>query len=105
MLVKRIAGVVLTLAAVAAALWCADVLSDRRYRLAVISPAPLYSLRPDDYPPSNPLVTTLAPGTPVQVLRMGYGKDFQTFRVETSAGEVGWVVRGEGVEVVSDGSS
>jgi len=32
------------------------------------------------------------------VLRVAYGKDFQTFRVETQSGRVGWVILGQGIQ-------
>ncbi len=87
--------------ALALAGWGADVLSDRRYQLAVVEPTPLLSQSPLEYLPSNPSLTTLQPGQPVKVLRMRYGKDFQTFKIETPSGTVGWVIGGQGIRVVS----
>ena len=84
-------------------LWGGDVLADRSIALAVVSPAPLYSLAPTDYPPSNPVILTISPGQRTKVLRMRYGKDFQAFRVETENGSVGWVVGGEGIKIESGG--
>jgi hypothetical protein len=85
-------------AIVIAALWGGDVLSDRSIKLSVVSAAPLYSIPPTDYPNKNPILLTLSPGQHIKVLRMRYGKDFQTFRVEADNGASGWVIYGEGVQ-------
>jgi hypothetical protein len=87
----------------AAGLWAADVFNDRSYKLSVVEPAPLYSMPPTQYPQTNPIILTLKPGEPIQVLRLRYGKDFEAFQVETSKGVAGWVIGGEGVKVVSRG--
>lgn len=84
-------------------MWGGDVLGDRQYRADVIGPAPLYSLPPHEYPASNPLVSTLRPGEHLRVLRVRYGKDFEALKVETEDGHVGWVIGGEGINVVSRG--
>ena len=85
------------------ALWGGDILLDRAYRISIVESAPLYSLPPHQYPKTNPVLATLAPGTPVQVLRLRYGKDFQAFRVKTNTGLVGWVIGGSSVKVNSHG--
>ena len=100
---RALISVVVVIALVIAALWGSDILSDRAYRIVIVEPAPLYSIPPHEYPKTNPVVATLAPGTSVQVLRLRYGKDFQAFRVETDAGLVGWVIGGRSVKVVSNG--
>jgi hypothetical protein len=82
-----------------AAVWGRDILADQSIKLAVVSPAPLYSLPPIDAPTENAIVLTVSPGQSLKVLRMRYGKDFQTFKVETETGSVGWVVCGEGIQV------
>ena len=88
-------------AVLALAGWGADVASDRRYQLAVVEATPLLSHSPLEYLSSNPPLATLQPGQPVKVLRMRYGKDFQTFKIETTSGTVGWVIGGRGIRVVS----
>jgi hypothetical protein len=80
--------------------WFCDVIADRAYKVEIVLPAPLLSISPVDYPKVNPVLLTLKPGSPVKVLRMRYGKDFQTFRVETSEGIVGWIIGGEEVKVL-----
>lgn len=87
--------------ALAVAGWGADVAADRRYQLAVVEPTPLLSMSPLEYTETNPPLVTLQPGQPVKVLRMRYGKDFQTFKIETTSGTIGWVIEGQGVRVVS----
>lgn len=100
---KRIFAVVSGLVSLAGLLWVGDIITDRSYKVAVVKAAPLYSLPPYEYPKANPLIATLQAGQPIRVLRMRYGKDFQAFRVETESGIEGWVIGGEGVQVVSRG--
>jgi hypothetical protein len=102
-MLKRTAILLFVTVALGGALWGVDVIADRSYRLAVVAPAALYSLPPHEYPQSNPVVATLQPGQPIRVLRLRYGKDFQTFRIETPDGPTGWVVGGEGIKVLSHG--
>lgn len=97
---KAIFGLI---ALVIALVWAGDLYQDQTYKLAVVAPAPLYSLGPHEYPKSNPQVATLQPGEKLRVLRMRYGKDFQAFRVEIHGGQTGWVVSGQGIKVVSHG--
>jgi hypothetical protein len=82
-------------------LWGGDILIDRAYRLVVIEPVPLYSLPPHEYPKSNPTIGTLKPQQAVRVLRLRYGKDFQTFQIETKEGVVGWIITGKELKVIS----
>jgi hypothetical protein len=103
MMLKRTLIIVFIVVALIGGLWGADILSDRSYKLAVVRPAPLYSLPPHEYPRQNPTLATLTPGQHIRVLRLRYGKDFQSFRVETEGGVVGWVIAGEGIEVMSHG--
>ena len=84
-------------------LWARDVAIDRSYKLAVTGPTPLYSSSPIERSSSNPVVAVLQPGEPVRVLRMRYGKDFQTFQVETKNGPTGWLVYGNSIKVLSHG--
>jgi hypothetical protein len=100
---KRAAVILFVAALVVGVLWGADVIADRSYQLAVVAPAPLYSLPPHEYPETNPVSPTLQPGQAIRVLRLRYGKDFQAFRVETPDDRVGWVIGGEGIEVLSRG--
>ncbi len=100
---RSLTTVALVIALAVGALWGADILSDRAYRIAIVEPTPLYSIPPHEYPKSNPVLATLAPGAQIQVLRLRYGKDFQAFRVETNTGLVGWVIGGGSVKVVSHG--
>ena len=92
---------VAVVSAVVAAVWGVDIAADRRYQLAVVEPTPLLSVSPLEYPASNLPLATLQPGQQVKVLRMRYGKDFQTFKIETTSGTTGWVIGGQGVRVVS----
>ena len=85
----------------AGAMFAADVASDRRYVVAVTSPAPLLQHPPHEYPNSNPAMATLQAGEKLRVLRVRYGKDFEALLVERSSGESGWVLSGSGVEVLS----
>jgi hypothetical protein len=87
--------------AVALVPWGLDYWESRQYVVVVISPAPLYSLNPAEYPASNPLTTTLSPGMAIRVLRVRYGKDFEALQIETSGKQTGWVISGEGVKVLS----
>jgi hypothetical protein len=83
------------------AFWSYDIICGRRYQLTVDKPTPVLSVSPTEYPTSNPPVTMLQPGQSIKVLRMRYGKDFQTFKIETPSGDICWVVGGEGVRVLS----
>lgn len=85
-------------------LYLLDVASDRRYVVVVQKDTPLLTLPPHEYPSHNPARAEVKSGQDVRVLRVRYGKDFESLKVETEAGEVGWVVNGLGVEVVSRGS-
>ncbi len=86
-----------------ASLYAVDVAQDRRYVVQVVKATPLLTLPLHQYPRENPLGSLVIPGQRLQVLRVRYGKDFQAMRVETEGGEVGWVLNGNGVEVVSRG--
>ncbi len=90
---------VLMMAILLGVLWGGDKLMDRTISIIVVADAPVYSLPPQDYPANNPQLATLKPGQSVVVTRMGYGKDFQAFHIESSGGISGWVVGGQGVQV------
>lgn len=102
-MLRRIAMTFGMLLAVFGICWWAGVSVDRRYVLAVVSPEPVYSLPPHTYPESNPIVETLTPGQPLRVLRVRYGKDFEAVQVQTPTGQVGWIISGGGVRVLSRG--
>ena len=104
MMLKKVAAIVIVVSAIAATLLVIDVLGDRKYKVAVEGPSPLYALPPYEYPKSNPVLFTLPVGAPLRVLRVRYGKDFQALRVETLEGQAGWVVNGDGVKVLSRGT-
>jgi hypothetical protein len=59
--------------------------------------------RRKDYPSGTRVMGYLEPHQTIRVLQMGYGKDFQAFRVITSDGTTGWVVAGDAVKVVALG--
>jgi hypothetical protein len=90
---------VLMIAILLGVLWGGDLLMDRTISIDVVAEAPVYSLPPQDYPANNPQVATLKPGQSVVVTRMGYGKDFQAFHIESAEGVSGWVVGGKGVQI------
>lgn len=103
LMLRRIAIAFGVLLAVIGIGWWADVSADRRYVLAVVSPEPIYSLPPHTYPESNPIVKELTPDQPLRVLRVRYGKDFEAIQVQTPSGQVGWILSGGGVRVLSRG--
>jgi hypothetical protein len=72
--------------------WWKDVTSDRKYRLAVLTPITLLEEAPQYYPKTNIEVGQILPGETVKVLRMGYGKDFRAWRVRGSKGQEGWFI-------------
>ena len=102
-MLRRVALAFSLLLAVCGIGWWADVSADRNYILAVVVSEPVYSLPPHTYPTSNPIVETLTPGQPLRVLRVRYGKDFEAIEVQTPSGQVGWVLSGGGIRVVSRG--
>jgi hypothetical protein len=73
-------------------LWWSDVTSDRKYSLEVLTPITLLRDAPQDYPKTNIEVEQILPGEKVDVLRMGYGKDFRAWRVKGSKGQEGWFI-------------
>lgn len=102
-MLKRAAIALVLVAAAVAGLWAADVVAARRWVLAVVGPEPLLSLPPHEYPKANPPIRMLSPGEPLRVLRVRYGKDFESIEVEAGHGQVGWVLVGSGVQVLSRG--
>ena len=47
---------------------------------------------PQSYPESNTEIDKILPGEQVEVLRMGYGKDFRAWRVRGEKGQEGWFI-------------
>lgn len=89
---------------VVAAPWFADIAEDREHVVSVVGMEPVYGLPPHEYPQTNPVVGEVRPGQSLKVLRVRYGKDFEALRVELPNGQIGWVLSGGGVRVVSRGS-
>ncbi len=71
----------------------ADILRDRQARIRVIKDTPLLAERPDSLAREARVrvVGTLPHGTPVQVLRIRYGKDLMAIRVDSRLG-AGWIM-------------
>jgi len=76
----------------AAAFWIQDMISDRKQEIIILKPITLLEQAPQDYPKSNKEIGKINPGEQVIVLRMGYGKDFRTWKVKGSKGQEGWFV-------------
>lgn len=98
---RRATITVVAIAFLGVCAWGADVWNDRQFVVAVEAPTQMYERPPHEYPKSNPTVATLKRGEALRVLRVRYGKDFEAFKVETTNGQIGWVVGGEGVRVLS----
>lgn len=81
--------IVITLAAM---FWANDVISDRKQEIIILKPITLFEQPPQDYPKTNKETGKINPGEQVKVLRMGYGKDFRTWKVKGSIGQEGWFV-------------
>jgi hypothetical protein len=87
-------------AAIILGLWVADIASDRSYKLEVMEPTTLLKDAPQDYPGTNSEAGKILPGETIEVLRMGYGKDFRAWRVKGSKGQEGWFIEnGKNVRV------
>ena len=83
-------------------LWVADIASDRGHKLEVLEPITLLKDAPQNYPEKNTEAGKILPGETVEVLRMGYGKDFRAWRVKGSKGQEGWFVdSGKNVRVAN----
>lgn len=98
---RKLTFITTAIAALCALAYGADVLMDRRYVAVIESAASLYALPPHEYPESNPVIATLPLGHPIRVLRVRYGKDFEALQVEATPGQIGWVISGEGVKVLT----
>lgn len=83
---------IIVVAALVLGLWWNDVASDRNYKLEVLAPITLLKDAPQNYPKTNTEVGQVLPGETVEVLRMGYGKDFRAWRVKGSKGQEGWFI-------------
>jgi hypothetical protein len=73
-------------------LWWSDVQNDRKYNLVVISESELFEFPPQDYPKENHVVGKVNSSSRISVLRMGYGKDFRTWKVKTESEIEGWLI-------------
>jgi hypothetical protein len=83
-------------------LWVLDIASDRSNKLEVLEPITLLKEAPQDYPEKNSEVGMILPGETLEVLRMGYGKDFRAWRVKGSKGQEGWFIEsGKNVRVAN----
>jgi len=79
-----------------------DVASDRSYKLEVLTPIILLKNSPQSYPESNTETGKIHAGEQVEVLRMGYGKDFRAWHVKGEKGQEGWFIEdGKNVRVLS----
>ncbi len=83
-----------------AAIWLGDIYNDRRHRLVILGPTPLYAAFPLEQPQSGRVLGMLGPGQSVTVLRMRHGKDFRVFKIETATGIRGWVVEGQSARAI-----
>ena len=54
--------------------------------------AKLLEKRPQDYPKENKEIGKIQIGENVKVLRVGYGKDFRTWKVRGNRGLEGWFI-------------
>lgn len=81
-------------------LWWHDVSIDRSYKLEVLEPIKLLKEPPQDYPKTNSEIDQILAGETVEVLRMGYGKDFRAWLVKGTKGQEGWFMEdGKNVRV------
>lgn len=86
--------------AIGLGLWVADIASDRRHKVEVLEPITLLKDAPQDYPKTNLEAGKILPGETIEVLRMGYGKDFRAWKVKGSKGQEGWFIEnGKNVRV------
>jgi hypothetical protein len=102
-MINRSAYTVLPLAVVAAFMfwtWSKDVAFDKNHKIEVLMPITLLKEPPQCYPKTNIEVGKIRPGEVVDVLRMGYGKDFRAWHVRGPKGQEGWFVEdGENIRV------
>lgn len=74
------------------ALWLRDVIADRRNKIEIMKPITLLEKAPRDYPKENKEIGKIQIGERVKVLRIGYGKDFRTWKIRDSMGQEGWFI-------------
>jgi hypothetical protein len=91
-MIKNLTIVSLIFFIIVAATWVYDVVSDRNHEIAILKPIPLLEKAPQDYPASNRETGKISVGEQVKVLRMGYGKDFRTWKVRGNVGQEGWFI-------------
>ena len=91
-MIKNLTIVSLIFFIIVASTWIYDVVSDRNHEIAILKPMTLLEKPPQDYPASNSETGKIWVGEKVRVLRMGYGKDFRTWKVRGSVGQEGWFI-------------
>lgn len=80
--------------------WAGDIVTDRNHLLEVLEPITLLKDAPQHYPETNMETGKLIPGESVEVLRMGFGKDFRAWKVKGPKGQKGWFIEtGKNVRV------
>jgi hypothetical protein len=93
--IKLIAALSAVVGLIGVSIYAFDVLADRRTRLDIEQAVSAYRLPPHEYPSTNPTAFKLDPGEQTKVLRVRYGKDFQTVLVRRTSGEEAWVLTGK----------
>ena len=93
---NKIAIACLLFVAIIITIWLQDVISDRRHELKIMRPITLLEKAPQDYPENNRGTGVIQAGEKVKVLRMGYGKDFRAWKVQSSTGQEGWFIEEKG---------
>jgi hypothetical protein len=78
------------------ALWLRDIVTDRRNELEILKPIAILETAPQNYPKENRNVGLIQAGEKVKVLRMGYGKDFRSWKIQGSLGQEGWLIEEKG---------
>jgi hypothetical protein len=92
------------LATAIAGLTAHDIHNDRSHSVEVLAPTVLVAeARPQNYGEThNRVLTTLAPGSQITVLRIRYEKDFMAIRIRTDSDLKGWVIFGPTIEVTRE---
>lgn len=74
-------------------LYLLDTWYDRKYTVAVVGSAPIYS----DWYILTPTSTSLVKGEQLKVLRLRYGKDYIAFLAKREDGSMVWVINDEAI--------
>ena len=90
----RIAALALAIATLASsALYAYDVHQDRLHHLAPTETVPVFAAdRLDCGREERTPVASVGPANPVRVLRIRYGKDCQTVKIQMASGQTGWLL-------------